>query len=515
MKSSAAPLRIAHAQWAVAAILAGAVLLRCIGVTSRWLSNDELLTINWSIHGPWAAIVNTLRFDMHPPLYYLQIGLWALPRHDDVWLMANTILWSSAAVGLLIYAASQVYGLRAGLYSGILLALAPAALLSSDLVRMYSFVVFLIIWVWYAQERWLNEKAGRFGAFWMVLSQASVIYSHGAGLVMVSGCVLYGAARALASGRRQTILRWFAIECVVGVAALPDVGFALMHRAAHTHSPDMSEIAQTWSFLTFGDMGGPCADDCTSFFGFGETGPAWMLALAALVFGALLVLAIYDKRTRLPLATLVLAPLVLGFIISQFKTMWLAKAFLPIVPFLCLIVGVGATAPDKQSGLRQGLRTSAFVFLAVVWAGLGMFQQFTRQKGDGFKPAAALVHTMAHPGDIVLVLDNFHYWCFSWYYDGPDWGDARHAFLPDDEWKRLLSRLPQSFTTLLDLNDSNSRYSSGGATVELWDRNETPPESTADLIVVRDQTTRQPSFPNRHLVSTAHLKQLIVERWTL
>src|SRR5258708_17010728 len=143
---------------------------------------------------------------MDPPLYYLQIGLWALPRHDDVWLMANTILWSSAAVGLLIYAASQVYGLRAGLYSGILLALAPAALLSSDLVRMYSFVVFLIIWVWYAQDRWLNEKAGRFGAFWMVLSQASVIYSHGAGLVMSASCVLYGATRAVAKRRLQTVL---------------------------------------------------------------------------------------------------------------------------------------------------------------------------------------------------------------------------------------------------------------------------------------------------------------------
>ena len=516
MKSSAAPLRIASAQWAVVAILAGAVLLRCVGVTSRWLWLDELLTVNWSVHGPWAAIVNTLRFDLHPPLYYLQIGLWALPSHDDVWLMANTILWSSAAVGLLIYAASQVYGLRVGLYSGLLLALAPAALAYSDQVRMYSFLVFLIIWVWYTQERWLRETAGHLGALWMIISQASVIYTHGTGLVMLSGCVLYGAGRVLATGRRQKILRWFAIECAVGVAALPAVAFALMHRAAHTHSPDLREIAQTWSFLTFGDVGSTCADvspadNCASVLAFGDTGPAWILALAALLLAALIVLAIFDKRTRLPLATLVFAPLILGAIISMFKTMWLPRVFVPIVPFICLIVGMGTA---DHSGARGSLRTSAFVLLAAIWAAMGMFQQFTRQKGDGFKPAAELVHTMARPGDVVLVDDNYHYWCFSWYYLGPNWGDPRHAFLPDAEWARLLNRLPASVTSLLDLSDSDRSFSSGGATVELWDRIKIPPESTADLIVVREQATRQPKFPNRHLASAARVKQLVVERWT-
>jgi hypothetical protein len=305
----------------------------------------------------------------------------------------------------------------------------------------------------------------------------------------------------------------------VAVAALPAVIFALMHRAAHTHSPDLREIAQTWSFLTFGDMGSACADispadNCTELVPFGGTGPTWVLALAALLFAALLVLAIYDKRTRLPLATLVFTPLILGVIISQFKTMWLPRVFLPIVPFICLIVGVGATAPDQQSDARGGLRTSAFMLLAVVWAGLGMFQQFTRQKGDGFRPAAEFVRTIVKPGDVILVDDNFHYWCFNWYYMGANWGDPRHAFLPDPEWARLLRRLPASITTLLDLNNSDRSFVSEGATVELWDRKMIPPDSVADVIMVRDQATRQPNFPNRHLASTTHLKQLLVERWT-
>jgi len=481
----------------VAAIMAGAILLRCVGVTSQWFWLDELLAANWAVHGPWVALVNILRFDLHPPLYYLQLSLWALASHDDVWLMANSIFWSTAAIGLLIYAASQFYGLRAALYSGLLLALAPAALAYADQLRMYSFIAFLVIWVWYAQEIWLNGTAGRFGTLWMIVSQISVIYSHSAGLVMLSGCVLYGAARVLAADRRETMLRWLAIECAIGVMALPAVVIAMFRGAAHTRSADLTTIVQTWGFLTFGDMDS-----------------AWQVALGALLFSALLVLAIYDRRTRLPLATLVLMPLIVAAMVSAFKPMWLTRVFVPIVPFICLTLGVGASSPDQHSGARENFRTAAFVLLAAVWAGIGIFQQFTREKGDGFKPAAKFVHSIARPGDMILVDGDFLYWCFNWYFLGPDWGEPRHAFVLNADWARMMKRLPASTVSLLDLNESASSLPSGDATVVMWDRSKSTPESTADLIVVRQQSSAQPMFAGRHLASTAHLQQLFVERWT-
>ena len=76
-------------------------------------------------------LARLLREGLRGSFLDVQLSLWALVSHDDVWLMANSIFWSTATIGLLIYAASRVYGLRAGLYSGILLALAPVALLDS------------------------------------------------------------------------------------------------------------------------------------------------------------------------------------------------------------------------------------------------------------------------------------------------------------------------------------------------------------------------------------------------
>jgi hypothetical protein len=360
---------------------------------------------------------------------------------------------------------------------------------------MYSFIIFLIIWVWYAQERWLNENSGRFGALWMIASQICVVYSHSAGLVMLSGCVLYGAVRVLTSGRRQLILRWLAIECAVGAAALPAIVIAMLRGASHTRTPDWTALVQTWSFLTFG---------MNSILG---------AALGALLFAVLLILAIYDKRTRLPLATLVLMPLIVGAVVSAFKPMWLTRVFLPIVPFICLTIAVGATAPDKRSDMRRSFRTSGFVLLAAVWACIGMFQQFTRQKGDGFKPAADLVRTIAQPGDVILVDGDFVYWCFNWYYLGPDWGEPRHAFVLNADWARMMKRLPEATASFLELNESDSRVLRGAMTVELWDRSKGAPNSTANLIVVREQTSRQPMFPDRHLASTARLRSILVERW--
>jgi hypothetical protein len=78
----------------------------------------------------------------------------------------------------------------------------------------------------------------------------------------------------------------------------------------------------------------------------------------------------------------------------------------------------------------------------------------------------------------------------------------------------MMTRLPASTASLLGLNESASSLPSGGATVVMWDRSKSLPESNADLIVVRQQSSAQPMFSDRHLASTAHLQQLFVERWT-
>ncbi len=499
MRSTIARSSSPSLYWGIATILGVAVLLRSIGISSRWLWLDELMTVNWSVHGVWGALVNVLRFDIHPPLYYLQLSLWALAGKSDAWLMANSVAWSAAGVALLIYTASRVYDLRTGVFAGLLLAVAPMALSYADDVRMYSFIVFLIVWVWYAQERWLAQAPGRYWALWMIVSQASVAYSHSAGLVMLSGCVLYGAARVLAEHRKAAILRWFAIESTVLILVLPAIAIALARGATHPQRPDLAAFVQTWTLLTSGN----------------DVGALWAVTLGAFVFAYLIILAAFDKSIRLSSATLIFAPIIVAAIISYaFRPMWLPRIFLPVLPFICLNIGVAAASRAGVPSLTAGFRTLGFTLLAAVWAAVGVSQQLTREKGDGYKPAAELVHSISQPGDVVLVDSDIDYWCFNWYYAGPNWGDPRHAFSLNADWARMMQRLPAGTASFLDLSEADRTVKLKDGIVHLWEPDTPLPEASGDVIVVRHQASSQPKIPDRKMDYSAHLQQLWVERWT-
>mgnify|MGYP003337362949 CR=1 FL=1 len=72
---------------AAAAVLALAVLLRtaALGVDGLWV--DEIFGASYVNLGWGELVLAVLRFDIHPPLYYLQLKLWALPAAGDGWLL--------------------------------------------------------------------------------------------------------------------------------------------------------------------------------------------------------------------------------------------------------------------------------------------------------------------------------------------------------------------------------------------------------------------------------------------
>ncbi len=117
------------------------------------------------------------------------------------------------------------------------------------------------------------------------------------------------------------------------------------------------------------------------------------------------------------------------------------------------------------------------VFVAVSWGIIGTYQQVTREKGDGYKPSAEVVQQIAQDEDSVLVDGTLNYWCFLWYYVGPNWGEPRHAFILNPDWERLMERLPQGVSGWLSLNDIAAVVHRGRVTAILWDRSKPVPET--------------------------------------
>jgi mannosyltransferase len=481
-----------------AGIALAAFAIRCIGIGGRWLTGDELWSASLAKDGMWTALVTTARFDVHPPLYYLQLSLWMLLGHSDQWLMLNSVLWGTIAVALLSFAATEIHGPRVGLAAGAMLAVAPAALAYGDDVRMYSMLLALIVLAWYAQARWLRGTGGRLGALWMIASQVAMAYSHGAALVMLSGIVLLGGVTPLLRGDWRQLGRWIGIEVIVGALVAPTVLVALMRGVSHAMVPDFATFLQTWTFLTTGE----------------STLGAVFVTCSLIVLGVLLLGAAMDRGAAPETGMLVFAPLILAGVVSHvFKPIWLDRTFLFTVPFICL--GLARAPLDRgvpgAPAYRYG--TIGFVVLILGWLGLALPEQVTRDKGDGFKPAAALVHQMQRPGDLIVCGPDYTFWYFLWYYGGRHWGEPRHAFILSEDWKHMMARLPGFVPTVLGLSEADRTFQRDGVTITLWDPDRPVPKTSGDIILVGLRVLDAVTFPGYHLASKTLETQVLVERW--
>lgn len=479
-------------------ILLAAFLVRLIGIDGRWMWFDELLSATFVAHDLPNTLLTNLRFDIHPPLYYFQLSLWTLGGHSDFWLMLNTVLWSVVAVGLLMWRVRRLYDLQTAWIAGGLLAFSSAALVYGDQVRMYAFLMVLILWVWIALDGWLKaERTKRFpwkASLNVIASQTVVVYSHSAGIVMISGCILYAAYQLLRDGDLRTRIHWVLTEACVVVLAVPTLVLVAIRAAGHPVAPGINEILHTWRFLAAGELG---ADTIGAVMG--------ILLLAILVGYAVL-----QPSKRVAIATLIFAPLVIAAGISYLKPIWLDRIFITLVPFICLYLALFAV---WVIGKWRMAGKVAAVALAVLWAGTGIAGQMTRHKGDGYKPAAAYAHQMAKPGDIVLVDGDFGYWCFMWYFGGPRWGYPQQAAIIQPKWQALIDRLGPTAAHLLGFNEQTRSVDVNGVAAVMWDRQAPVPLDAPTVLAVRSNGAGSLDLQGYTLAGTQVEQDLTVETW--
>lgn len=481
-----------------AAILLAAFLVRLIGLDGRWMWFDELLSATFVAHDLPNTLVTNLRFDIHPPLYYFQLNLWTLGGHSDLWLMLNTVLWSVAAVALLMWRVRRLYDLQTAWIAGGLLAFSSAALVYGDQVRMYAFLMVVILWAWIALDEWLKaERTERFpwkASLNVVASQTAVVYSHSAGIVMISGCVLWAAYALLRDGNMRTRIYWVLTEACVAVLALPALALAAIRAAGHPVAPDLEQILLTWRFLAAGQLGGDAVG----------------IVMGLLLLAALAWLGFKQPDTRAPILTLIFAPLVIAAVISYVKPIWLDRIFVTLIPFICLYVALLLVSLLRSR--RVPLAVAAVAF-ALAWAVVGVWGQTVREKGDGFKPASAYAHTAARPGDVVLVDGDFNYWCFMWYFGGAHWGYPQQAAIIMPKWQSLIDRLGPGAAHLLGFNAQQRSVDIGGVDAVMWDRQAPVALDAPTVFAVRTKGAEALALPGYVLADTHAEHDLLIETW--
>lgn len=399
------------------ALFAFALWLRveALGRESLWL--DEIFSVslsaNLTLPGTLLAV---LHFDVHPPLYYLQLNLWQRFAHSDTWLLLNSVFWSMATLAAVFLGCARAWNARVAL-----IALALCTVLGSDIffaeeLRMYALLSCLTVLSWMAADSLRRDYRFR-RAIPLIVMLALLAAVHSAALIPASAIMLYALPDFSAENLRRHLPVWIATGALVGAAFAPWILLAHMHHVEHAGSPSLQALTQT--------VGG-------WLVGYESSGiPGWALPVAAGTVVAGLVIAVWSVPALLRLVLCCVAwPLLFGALLCWIvQPIWLDRTFAFCAPFVAIAwaSALGQRVFVSREPRSILMRQTVGLLLALWVAGFSWIadRQVERPyKPDHYREAAAYLAMHATAGDVIFAPDDPDFWAVARYLIGPRWGSV-------------------------------------------------------------------------------------------
>jgi hypothetical protein len=402
------------------------------------------------------AILLTMRFDLHPPLYYMQMSLWGWVGQSDEWLFGNSVFWGALTAASLTLIAGRRYGWRIGVASGLILASLPYFGTHVHQMRMYPMLMALSVWAWGAWGAALKEPR----IFWRwaalaVFMQCLLAYAHAAGAMMAGFIGLWALAIAIEKDRAVAGLKRLMIaQAVFALASLPALANSSF-RSTSYQPPTLDEIVATMARLIAGS-----ANE--------ETVAAAVMAWAIVVF-----FGVFHRRTRVMTLCLIAVPFVF-FILVNFlaRPMWQTRLFAHLLPFFAVIVALLLDTLARQRVWVMGASVSAIVLTCAVQT---IHLRETRTPQQDYRSLAAEMLARVQPGDEVFAPRFWDYWAVMRYAFGADWGSPLvvQSRSTSERWQSIYNRLGLEGLPMLRLAEQSDRivrdeviYLIGPATAE-------------------------------------------------
>jgi mannosyltransferase len=439
------------------ALLAVGLAIRLAGIGKEGLWLDEIYSATYANLTVLQTAVAGMRFDVHPPFYYMQLTAWSRLGHSDVWLLLNSVLWSMATLVGVYLTCARRFGPLAGA-----IALACCAVMGSEVyfgaeLRMYSLFGFLMLMSWVAADRFRADYRFKAGLP-LVIALILLGAVHGFGMIAVAAVLLYvfpsgafGAGVNRARVRAQ-LPTWIAISFVVCITLLPWLVNATLRKVGHLEPLRLSGVAYTISGWLVGYR-----DPVLPIWA--QTG----LTLAvALCLAAATVVVPQLRRT---ITYFIVVPMALAGVVSAaWKPIWLARSFSFGAPFLAISLGALLARWLQRSESPLYVRITVGSVAAAALAAIGVYschEQITPWRTQ-YREAAGYLREHVQQGDIVYMPEYTTFWAMTRYLVGPEWGDPLRVQDPVNQdrseiWPRIYQRLGPERLELLHLKPETRR----------------------------------------------------------
>jgi len=379
--------------WTAIAIAAvGGVILRFFASSPMWL--DEALSANIADLSP-SAMVEALRHDGHPILYYLLLGWWTdLFGGSDFAARSLSGVFSIAAVPILWTVARRRHGAEVARYTLALALAAPFLMRYGTEARMYSMLVFFVALGWLMLDRVGPDPSfGRLAPVALVAAVLVNTHYWTFWLIASVGLVLVWQWRRGNVNERTTAFRSL-IAVGIGAASILAWLPVLLDQFRHTGTP-WAPRARPAEVMV----------EAVQAIGGGRRFEPMLLGIVMVVMALLGITFVRRDRHEIRIslaghpstigpAAVVVFTLALGDIVSiatggAFEARYTAV----VVPMLIVLIARGTAA--------IGGRAAPIALILLVFGGLFVGADEARRDRSQGREVASAIDSVARPGDIV------------------------------------------------------------------------------------------------------------------
>jgi 4-amino-4-deoxy-L-arabinose transferase-like glycosyltransferase len=413
--------------------MALALVLRLIRLGGRPLWYDEAFAVLYA-EKPFSTMlygtvtrVEGAAADVHPLFFYSTLHAWMLAvGQSPAAVRTLSVLLGVATVGMTYLLARRLFGGLAGLAAAAVVAASPFHVYYSQEARMYALLGFAgVTMAYFFVRAWSAGGWGNWLAFGVFA--ALTLYAHNLGVMFLAGLDLWVAWTLLRSRslvwpslRPLLLAHLLALALFAPWLAVLPSQFGKIEQAYWVPRPGVVQLVQTVLIFHFG------YDN--------QALPGWLLAPA--LFFSLLVPAILafelfrqyraanssspdsgapDANATQPalrtthyalrntqyslLLFLAAAPVLLTFLASQVRPVYIVRALLPsALMYYVLAAGVLATRPVPRP-VKLALAVLSGLIVAASLANHYTYAQFPRAP---FAEAAAYLRANVQSGDVVV-----------------------------------------------------------------------------------------------------------------
>jgi uncharacterized membrane protein len=387
-----APLPSLPVALAVGAATTLGIVARFVQRSPLWL--DEALSVNIA-RLPVGDLLEALRHDGHPPLYYLLLHYWMeLVGEGDVAVRALSGIFAVASLPLAWVAGRRLAGAGGARWALVVVALSPYWVRYATETRMYSLAMLLVLGGYLLLVDALDRPAWpRLGG--LALISGLLLLTHYWAFYLLAAVGLVLAARAWRRpGDRGSTLRVLAALAAGSVLFLPWLG-GFLYQSANTGTPWGEPYRPTAIVEAIvSDMGGGTVSEA-SLYGTAVVLLALLALFAARSSGHEIALDLRTTPTvRHELATVGLVVAIGGAVSLATSATFQSRYAAVVVPLLLLAVAVGIVRVPGRARLVVGA-----VYLGLSIAGIAWVNYYQRTQAD---EVAAAVAARARPGDVVV-----------------------------------------------------------------------------------------------------------------